>query len=78
MQHGECVTALASRSLYGEAGGALGLAWLDLSTGSFETQPVEAASLGAALARTQLCALPEEILEPKILQALKTELSTPT
>lgn len=34
--------------------------------------------LGAALAATQLCALPEEIDEPQILKALKTELSTPT
>jgi DNA mismatch repair protein MutS len=33
------------------AGGALGLAWLDLSTGLFLTQDVTALALGAALAR---------------------------
>jgi membrane glycosyltransferase len=31
--------------------------------------------LGAALARARLCALPEEIHEPEILRALKSELS---
>src|SRR5476651_112648 len=35
----------------GEAGGELGLAWLDLSTGDFHTQPLAVAALGAALAR---------------------------
>src|SRR5258707_6639505 len=34
-----------------EAGGSFGLAWLDLSTGGFHTQPVGAGALGAALAR---------------------------
>src|SRR4029077_12977681 len=33
----------------GEAGGEFGLAWLDLSTGDVHTQPVTAATLGAAL-----------------------------
>ncbi|HEX3497867.1 MAG TPA: DNA mismatch repair protein MutS [Stellaceae bacterium] len=42
----------------GEAGGELGLAWLDLSTGDFHTQSIAAAALGAALARLD----PEEIL----------------
>jgi DNA mismatch repair protein MutS len=42
----------------GEAGGELGLAWLDLSTGDFHTQPVAVAALGAALARLD----PGEIL----------------
>ncbi len=42
----------------GEAGGALGLAWLDLSTGAFMTQAVTAPALGAALARLD----PGEIL----------------
>jgi DNA mismatch repair protein MutS len=42
----------------GEAGGALGLAWLDLSTGDFHTQSIAAAALGAALARLE----PGEIL----------------
>jgi DNA mismatch repair protein MutS len=41
-----------------EAGGAFGLAWLDLSTGDFHTQPVGAGALGAALARLE----PGEIL----------------
>ncbi len=34
-----------------EANGALGLAWLDVSTGEFALQPMTAASLAAALAR---------------------------
>ncbi|HMA13489.1 MAG TPA: DNA mismatch repair protein MutS [Kiloniellaceae bacterium] len=34
-----------------EAGGELGLAWLDISTGAFLAQPVPPASLGATLAR---------------------------
>ncbi len=34
-----------------EAGGALGLAWMEISTGEFLTQPVGPGSLGAALAR---------------------------
>ncbi|MEX0809376.1 MAG: DNA mismatch repair protein MutS [Dongiaceae bacterium] len=34
-----------------ESGGALGLAWLDMSTGEFTVQPVPAAMLPAALAR---------------------------
>jgi len=41
-----------------EAQGALGLAWLDLSTGDFMTQPLEPRHLGAALARLA----PSEIL----------------
>jgi len=41
-----------------EAGGALGLAWLDVSTGAFFAQPVEPAQLAAALARIE----PGEIL----------------
>ncbi|HEX2116512.1 MAG TPA: DNA mismatch repair protein MutS [Alphaproteobacteria bacterium] len=43
-----------------EAGGALGLAWLDMSTGEFALQPVSAAGLGAALARVA----PGELLVP--------------
>src|SRR6267154_186390 len=42
----------------GEAGGAIGPAWLDLSTGAFWTQMVAAGALGAALARLD----PGEIL----------------
>src|SRR5690606_3658917 len=41
-----------------EAGGALGLAWLDVSTGAFFAQDVEPAHLAAALARIE----PGEIL----------------
>ena len=41
-----------------EAGGALGLAWLDMTTGDFAAQPVADADLGAALARLE----PSEIL----------------
>ena len=36
-----------------EAGGALGLAWLDVSTGDFLAQPVAAPALGAVLARVR-------------------------
>lgn len=35
----------------GEAGGALGMAWLDVSTGAFFVEAVEKASLGAVVAR---------------------------
>jgi DNA mismatch repair protein MutS len=34
-----------------DAGGALGLAWLDITTGDFQLQPIEAKGLAAALAR---------------------------
>jgi DNA mismatch repair protein MutS len=34
-----------------EAGGAMGLAWLDMSTGDFLAQPLAAGALGAALSR---------------------------
>ncbi len=34
-----------------QAGGALGLAWIDVSTGGFHTQPVDDGALNAALAR---------------------------
>ena len=43
-----------------EAGGALGLAWLDVSTGGFMAQAMTEAGLAAALARLQ----PGEILLP--------------
>ena len=46
-----------------EAGSALALAWLDLSTGDFGTQEVASANLGAALARLA----PGEILLPERL-----------
>ena len=43
-----------------EAGGAFGLAWLDLSTGEFRLQPLETQRLAAALARVA----PGELLVP--------------
>jgi len=43
-----------------EAGGRLGLAWLDLSTGRFETEPLARLDLAEALARVE----PTEILLP--------------
>tara|TARA_R110000868_G_scaffold11751_17_gene57386 strand:+ start:11973 stop:14579 length:2607 start_codon:yes stop_codon:yes gene_type:complete len=48
-----------------EAGGGLGIAWLDLSTGAFFSQPVERAGLAAALARIE----PGELLVPERLAA---------
>jgi DNA mismatch repair protein MutS len=46
-----------------DAGGALGLAWLDMSTGEFTVQPVEPGMLAAALARLD----PGELLLPERL-----------
>ncbi len=47
------------------AGGALGLAWLDVSTGDFRAQPLKPAELGAALMRLE----PGELLvADKILE----------
>ena len=43
-----------------DAEGALGLAWLDISTGAFRVQPVAEAALAAALARIE----PGELLAP--------------
>lgn len=48
-----------------EAGGKLGLAWLDLSTGRFETEPVAALDLAEALARIE----PSELVLPDRLLA---------
>jgi DNA mismatch repair protein MutS len=48
-----------------DAAGDLALAWLDLSTGDFATQPVAAPALGAALARIA----PGELLLPERLLA---------
>jgi DNA mismatch repair protein MutS len=45
-------------SALADAGGEIGLAWLDMSTGDFHTQPITAVELGAALARLD----PGEIL----------------
>jgi len=45
----------------GDAQGALGLAWLDISTGAFFVQTVSAATLPAALARVE----PGELLVPE-------------
>jgi DNA mismatch repair protein MutS len=46
-----------------EAQGAIALAWLELSTGAFRLQPVQAAALAAALARIE----PGELLVPERL-----------
>ena len=46
-----------------EAGGTLGLAWLDVSTGAFFSQPVDQSGLAAALARIE----PGELLMPERL-----------
>jgi DNA mismatch repair protein MutS len=46
-----------------DAGGEMGLAWLDISTGRFQTQPVAPESLGPALARIE----PGELLMPERL-----------
>ncbi|MBX6369666.1 MAG: DNA mismatch repair protein MutS [Rhodospirillales bacterium] len=49
----------------GEAAGALGLAWIDLSTGDFQLQAVERGAVAAALARLD----PGELLVPERLLA---------
>jgi DNA mismatch repair protein MutS len=36
-----------------EAGGSIGLAWIDVSTGDFQTQPLDGGDLGAVLARLE-------------------------
>jgi DNA mismatch repair protein MutS len=46
-----------------EAQGRMGLAWLDMSTGAFQVQPLDTANLGPALARI----LPGELLLPERL-----------
>jgi len=46
-----------------EAGGRIGLAWIDISTGDFQTQPIGAGDLGAALSRLE----PGELLVPDTL-----------
>jgi DNA mismatch repair protein MutS len=46
-----------------EAQGGLGLAWLDMSTGDFQVQPVTEKTLGAAIARLD----PGELLVPERL-----------
>ncbi|MBM3572740.1 MAG: DNA mismatch repair protein MutS, partial [Alphaproteobacteria bacterium] len=46
-----------------DAGGALGLAWLDMTTGEFAAQPIEAVGVDAALARLD----PAELLVPERL-----------
>ncbi len=58
-----------------EAGGRLGLAWLDLSTGRFETEPLAALDLAEALARidpTELIA-PDRLLEREPIRAALAE-----
>ena len=46
-----------------EARGALGLAWVEISTGAFSLQPLPPAALGAALARVE----PAELIVPRAL-----------
>jgi DNA mismatch repair protein MutS len=46
-----------------EAGGVLGLAWIDMSTGEFTTQALDAGNLAAALSRVA----PGELLLPETL-----------
>ncbi len=56
-----------------EAGGALGLAWMDVSTGEFLAQPVAGQGLGAVLARIAPgeLILPEKLLEkPALFEVL--------
>ena len=53
-----------------DAGGALGLAWLEISTGDFAVEAVEKAELAAALARVA----PKELLLPERLLPLVEEL----
>ncbi|MEX2630547.1 MAG: DNA mismatch repair protein MutS [Tistlia sp.] len=50
----------------GEAGGALGLAWVDISTGDFFAEPTTPAGLPAALARLDPgeLLLPDRLLQP--------------
>ena len=52
------------RSEGGDENGAFALAWADISTGECAVQPVDAASLGAELARLD----PGEILIPEVLE----------
>ena len=54
-----------------EAGGALGIAWLDISTGVFRAQPLEPRGLAATLARLD----PGEVILPEALLA-RSEFST--
>lgn len=58
-----------------EAGGKLGLAWLDLSTGRFETEPLAARDLGEALARIEPSelVLPDRLLEREAQAAALAE-----
>lgn len=61
-----------------ESGGRLGLAWLDLSTGRFETEPLTALDLAEALARVEPSelVLPDKLLDrPEMAEALA---ETPT
>jgi DNA mismatch repair protein MutS len=56
-----------------QAGGTLGLAWMDVSTGEFLVQPVADAALGAVLARIAPgeLILPENLLErPALFEVL--------
>ena len=54
--------------------GSLALAWLDVSTGAFQVQPVTEAGLAAALARIQ----PGELLLPERLASLQARIMEDT
>jgi DNA mismatch repair protein MutS len=57
-----------------DAGGALGLAWLDMTTGEFSAQPLEAVGVAAALARLDPAELlvPERLLQsPELFETLR-------
>ena len=57
-----------------EAGGCLGIAWLDISTGAFSIQPVAHGEIDAVLARLDPCelVLPEAMVErPDLFETLR-------
>jgi DNA mismatch repair protein MutS len=58
-----------------EVGGRLGFAWLDLSTGIFETQSLDSSDLGEALARVEPkeLLLPDRLLEREQFKSLYDE-----
>jgi DNA mismatch repair protein MutS len=57
-----------------EAGGSLGIAWLDMSTGDFAIQPFARREMDAVLARLEPCEilLPETLVQqPELFETLK-------
>ncbi|MGF1639982.1 MAG: DNA mismatch repair protein MutS [Rhodospirillales bacterium] len=56
-----------------EATGGIGLAWIDVSTGDFQTQPLDGADLSAALARLEpgeIIVSDDAVRRPALAQAL--------